>query len=68
VLRCFRDVTSSEKNGEDDTCPNCGTRVESGISGPGEHVREATMRRCPNCAKILRRDVGGTWAIDETAS
>jgi DNA-directed RNA polymerase subunit RPC12/RpoP len=53
---------------EHDACPNCGSRVESAISAPGEPVREATERRCPSCGKILRRDVGGEWAIDESAS
>jgi hypothetical protein len=43
-------------------------RVESAISAPGEPVREATKRRCPNCGKVLRRDVGGEWTIDETAT
>jgi endogenous inhibitor of DNA gyrase (YacG/DUF329 family) len=61
-------VSTSEKNRDADACPNCGTRVESGISGPDEQLREATQRRCPNCAKVLRRDVGGTWTIDEAAS
>ena len=49
-------------------CPNCGTRVESTISAPGEPLREATERRCPNCAKLLRREVGGEWTVDEMVS
>jgi DNA-directed RNA polymerase subunit RPC12/RpoP len=53
---------------EHDACPNCGSRVESAISAPGEPVREATERRCPSCGRIIRRDVGGEWAIDESAS
>jgi endogenous inhibitor of DNA gyrase (YacG/DUF329 family) len=61
-------VGTSEKDPDDDACPNCGTRVESAISGPGEQLREATKRRCPTCGKVLRRDVGGKWTIDETAS
>jgi predicted RNA-binding Zn-ribbon protein involved in translation (DUF1610 family) len=64
----FQDVSTSEQDGDHDACPNCGTRVESAISAPGEPVREATQRRCPNCGKVLRREVGGTWTIDETAS
>jgi transposase len=60
-------VSISENDSDDDACPNCGSRVESGISGPGEQLREATQRRCPNCGKVLRRDVGGKWTIDETA-
>jgi endogenous inhibitor of DNA gyrase (YacG/DUF329 family) len=59
---------TSEKNPDDDDCPNCGARVESGISGLGEQLREATERRCPNCGKVLRREVGGRWRIDEAAS
>jgi endogenous inhibitor of DNA gyrase (YacG/DUF329 family) len=59
-------VSTSEKDRDADACPNCGTRVESAISGPGEQLREATQRRCPNCGKILRRVVGGRWTIDET--
>jgi predicted RNA-binding Zn-ribbon protein involved in translation (DUF1610 family) len=61
-------VNTSEKDDDRDACPSCGTRVESGISGPGEPLREATMRRCPNCGKVLRREIGGEWMIDETAS
>jgi hypothetical protein len=61
-------MSASENNPDRDACPNCGTRVESGVSGPGEQLREATKRRCPNCAKVLQRVVGGTWTIDETAS
>ena len=64
----FHGVSTSENDGADDTCPNCGTRVESAISAPGEPLREATQRRCPNCAKVLQREVGGKWTIDETAS
>jgi endogenous inhibitor of DNA gyrase (YacG/DUF329 family) len=65
----LRDVsTISEKNPDDDDCPNCGARVESGISGLGEQLREATQRRCPNCGKVLRRDIGGKWTIDKAAS
>jgi endogenous inhibitor of DNA gyrase (YacG/DUF329 family) len=64
----FGDVSTSEKDPDDDACPNCGARVESAISGPGEQLREATKRRCPNCGKVLRRDIGGKWTIDETAS
>jgi ribosomal protein S27AE len=65
VLRSFA-VDASEKDRDADDCPNCGTRVESDISGPGEQLRESTQRRCPNCGKILRRVVGGKWTIDET--
>jgi predicted RNA-binding Zn-ribbon protein involved in translation (DUF1610 family) len=64
----FQDVSTSEKDGVNDACPNCGTRVESAISAPGEPVREATQRRCPNCGKVLQREVGGKWTIDEMAS
>ena len=55
---------------EHDACPNCGSRVESAISAPGdEPVREATKRRCPSCGKGLQREEGGEWAIiDESAS
>ena len=57
-------------NGEHDACPNCGSRVESAISAPGdEPVREATKRRCPSCGKVLQREEGGEWLItDESAS
>jgi DNA-directed RNA polymerase subunit RPC12/RpoP len=51
-----------------DACPNCGTRVESQISGPGDELREATERRCPNCGKRLLRVVGGTWAVDDVTA
>jgi hypothetical protein len=61
-------VSGSEEDRDLDACPNCGTRVESGISGPGEQLRESTKRRCPNCAKVLLRVAGGRWTIDETAS
>jgi DNA-directed RNA polymerase subunit RPC12/RpoP len=61
-------VSVSEKDSDRDTCPNCGARVESAISAPGEPVREATERRCPTCGKVLRREVGGRWTIDEAAS
>ena len=55
-----RDVDS-----EHDACPNCGSRVESAISAPGDApLREATERRCPNCGKALRREVGGEWTVD----
>jgi endogenous inhibitor of DNA gyrase (YacG/DUF329 family) len=60
-------VSGSEKDPDHDACPNCGARVESAISGPGEQLREATQRRCPSCGKVLRRDLGGEWTIDETA-
>ena len=65
---CSGDVSTSGDDREKDACPNCGTRVESTISAPGEPLREATERRCPNCAKVLRREVGGEWMVDETAS
>jgi endogenous inhibitor of DNA gyrase (YacG/DUF329 family) len=65
---CSEDVSTSEDDREKDACPNCGTRVESTISAPGEPLREATERRCPNCAKVLRREVGGEWTVDETSS
>jgi ribosomal protein S27AE len=61
-------VSSFERDGDPDACPNCGARVESSISGPSEELREATKRRCPNCGKVLVRAVGGVWSIDETAS
>jgi DNA-directed RNA polymerase subunit RPC12/RpoP len=64
----LRVVSSPEKDRDADACPNCGTRVESQISGPGEELRESTRRRCPNCGKMLQRVVGGTWTVDETAS
>ena len=38
------DVSTSEKDPDHDTCPNCGARVESAISGPGEELREARSR------------------------
>jgi ribosomal protein S27AE len=65
---CSGVVTTSGDDREKDACPNCGTRVESTISASGEPLREATERRCPNCAKVLRREVGGEWTVDETAS
>lgn len=46
-----------------DACPNCGSRVESAISAPGDTVREATERRCPSCGKVLQREVGGEWTM-----
>lgn len=49
-----------------DACPYCGARVESAISAPGEPLREATERRCPNCGKALHREVGGEWITDST--
>jgi DNA-directed RNA polymerase subunit RPC12/RpoP len=61
-------VGASEQQRDADACPNCGARVESQISGPGEELRESTRRRCPNCGKILLRDVGGVWTVDETSS
>jgi ribosomal protein S27E len=61
-------VSTRETDSNNGACPNCGTRVESAISAPGEPVHEATERRCPNCGKVLRRQVGGKWTIDETAS
>jgi predicted RNA-binding Zn-ribbon protein involved in translation (DUF1610 family) len=67
VLRS-KAVSASEQDSDRDACPNCGTRVESGISSPGEELREATKRRCPNCGKVLMRVAGGTWTVDETAS
>jgi len=58
-------VTGSDPDGEHDACPNCGSRVESAISAPGdEPLREATQRRCPNCGKALRREVGGEWTVE----
>jgi endogenous inhibitor of DNA gyrase (YacG/DUF329 family) len=60
-------VNTSEQDRDSDACPNCGTRVESAISASGEPLREATERRCPNCSKALRREVGGRWVVDETA-
>jgi predicted RNA-binding Zn-ribbon protein involved in translation (DUF1610 family) len=67
VLR-FEVMTTSDSGSEHDACPNCGSRVESAISAPGaEPRREATERRCPNCGKVLRRELGGEWTIvDET--
>jgi predicted RNA-binding Zn-ribbon protein involved in translation (DUF1610 family) len=59
---------STSEDVNHDACPNCGARVESAISAPGEVLREATKRRCPSCGKLLRRDVGGEWIIDETAT
>jgi endogenous inhibitor of DNA gyrase (YacG/DUF329 family) len=61
-------VSTSEESRDRDACPNCGARVESTISGPGEELRESTQRRCPTCGKVLRRVVGGSWTVDETAS
>jgi DNA-directed RNA polymerase subunit RPC12/RpoP len=60
-------MSSADKDGDRDACPNCGARVESSISGPSEQLREATERRCPSCGRVLRRDIGGVWSIDETA-
>jgi ribosomal protein S27AE len=58
-------MTNSAVDSEHDACPNCGARVESAISAPGdEPVREATERRCPNCGKTLRREVGGEWTVE----
>ena len=70
TLRCgyLVGVSSAEKDGDRDACPNCGARVESSISGPSEQLREATERRCPSCGKVLRRDIGGVWTVDEAAS
>ena len=67
VLR-FETVSTYDEDSNHDVCPNCGARVESAISAPGEQFREATERRCPNCGKALRREVGGEWMVDETAS
>lgn len=64
----FQDVSTGASDSDHDACPNCGARVESAISAPGEPVREATQRRCPNCGKVLQREVGGKWTIDETAN
>lgn len=66
VVRC--EAVSTNEDTDHDACPNCGARVESTISAPGEALREATKRRCPSCGKLLRRDVGGEWTIDEAAS
>jgi len=58
-------MTNSALDSEHDAFPNCGSRVESAISAPGdEPLREATERRCPNCGKALRRDVGGEWTVE----
>jgi DNA-directed RNA polymerase subunit RPC12/RpoP len=58
-------MTNAALDSEHDACPNCGSRVESAISAPGEEpLREATERRCPNCGKALRRDVGGEWTVE----
>ena len=57
-------VSTNEEDSNHDACPNCGARVESAISAPGEPLREATERRCPNCGKALRREVGGEWTVD----
>jgi endogenous inhibitor of DNA gyrase (YacG/DUF329 family) len=62
------DVSTTANDRDHDACPNCGARVESAISAPGDPVREATERRCPSCGKALRREVGGEWKIDESAS
>jgi len=56
-----RSVRNSEGEADRDACPNCGARVESAISAPGEPVREATRRRCPICAG-LRVDAPKTRA------
>ena len=66
--RCYvsEDMRTSDEDRESDACPNCGARVESTISGPGEQLREATKRRCPTCGKVLVREVGGEWRIEET--
>ena len=64
MLRCEA-MPNSALDSEHDACPNCGSRVESAISAPGdEPFREATERRCPNCGKALRRDVGGEWTVE----
>jgi len=58
-------MPNSALDSEHDACPNCGSRVESAISALGdEPLREATERRCPNCGKALRRDVGGEWTVE----
>jgi endogenous inhibitor of DNA gyrase (YacG/DUF329 family) len=69
VARCYgsRDVRPVEEERGKDACPNCGTRVEYTISGPGEQLREATKRRCPTCGRVLVREVGGSWKIKEAA-
>jgi len=59
------DSVRASDDGDRDACPNCGTRVESSISGPGDDLREATKRRCPNCGKVLRRVVGGQWRLED---
>jgi hypothetical protein len=66
----FASMTTSDLDSEHDACPNCGSRVESAISAPGdEPLREATERRCPGCGKVLRREVGGEWTmVNQTAS
>jgi len=64
----YRVAVSSSDKPDRDACPNCGARVESSISGPNEELREATKRRCPTCGKVLRREVGGVWSVDATAS
>jgi predicted RNA-binding Zn-ribbon protein involved in translation (DUF1610 family) len=59
-------MTTSDPDIEHDACPNCGSRVESAISAPGdEPLREATQRRCPNCGELLSREAGGEWRIDD---
>jgi predicted RNA-binding Zn ribbon-like protein len=37
----FQDVSTGASDSDHDACPNCGARVESAISAPGEPVREA---------------------------
>jgi endogenous inhibitor of DNA gyrase (YacG/DUF329 family) len=59
-------MTTSDPDIEHDACPNCGSRVESAISAPGdEPLREATQRRCPSCGELLSREAGGEWRIDD---
>jgi ribosomal protein L37AE/L43A len=58
-----------------DARPNCGEHVESmsaygiGARREGQPLPEATQqtRECPACGKLLRRPVGGSWQVDETA-
>ena len=61
-------MSTYEEDSDHDACPNCGARVESAISAPGEPLREAMERRCPNCGKALRRDIGGEWTVDEQSA
>jgi ribosomal protein S27E len=64
---------SDRPNAGGDTCPQCGTEVAAPVLEGTAGTQEASLPGrpveivCPNCARRLRRAVGGAWHLADEA-